>query len=201
MIKHVILDLGKVLIDFDFAVALRSLEKLFPVDVLKLAKLFHTSTLADDLDRGMISPEEFFQAVQKTMNFPISMEDFVRHWNAIFTEKKEMVDLALKIKKMVPVTILTNTNPWHLEELRKNHSWVFGFQDVIASCEVRLLKPDPKIYRLALERTNALPEEVFYTDDISENVSAARKLGIQAVQFKDYASFLSRLTRAGLSVI
>ena len=200
MIKLVILDLGKVLIDFDFAIAIRRLQRRFTVNVVKLAALFRTSSLADDFDRGKLSERQFFETIQKEMNFPISMGDFTLYWNKIFTEKKEMVDLAHKLKKKYPITILSNTNPWHVAHLRKNHRWVFEFNDFVASCEVKLMKPDPEIYRTALKRARARPEETFYIDDAAENVEAAQKLGMDAVRFRDYPSILKEIKMRNLTV-
>ena len=198
MTKLVLLDIGKVLIDFDFQRAVQSLQKAVPVDLVKLAKLFKISSLTEDFDRGTIAEEPFFQAIQKEMNFPMSLADFTVHWNCIFMENKEMVDLALRLKKNYMVSILTNTNPWHVAELKKNHPWVFEFQDFIASCEVKLMKPDPEIYRLALRRAKVRPEEVFYVDDIAENIVSAEKLGIDVVRFRSYAVLLKEIEKRNL---
>jgi putative hydrolase of the HAD superfamily len=60
--------------------------------------------------------------------------------------------------------------------------WV---ETIIISAEVKMAKPDAEIYELALERLGALPEECLFIDDQMPNVTAAKALGMQAVQFTD----------------
>jgi putative hydrolase of the HAD superfamily len=56
--------------------------------------------------------------------------------------------------------------------------------DAIFSAEVKLVKPDPRIYRLALGRLDVQPEEAVFVDDVLENVQAAQALSIQGLQFQ-----------------
>ncbi|MFA5873515.1 MAG: HAD family phosphatase [Anaerolineales bacterium] len=57
------------------------------------------------------------------------------------------------------------------------------FDEMIISAEIGLIKPDPRIYRLALEKLDALPEESVFLDDVLVNVEAARSVGMSAIQF------------------
>ena len=56
--------------------------------------------------------------------------------------------------------------------------------DAIYSAEVKLAKPDARIYQLALERLGVQAEEAVFVDDVLENVQAAQALGMRGVQFK-----------------
>ena len=198
MIKAVIFDLGRVLIDFDFKIAVERLKKRAPVDMMKLLTFFSAHSPAVDFDRGTIQEKDFFAAIQKEMNFPTSMEEFIVFWNEIFTEKKEMAELAKSLKGKYKIGILSNTNPWHLRQLKKKHGWVFDFDAFVASCEVKMMKPDPEIYKLILGKLGARPEETFYVDDIEENVAAAKNLGMDAVRFRDYESFFEEAKKRNL---
>ena len=64
---------------------------------------------------------------------------------------------------------------------------------VIISAEVRLAKPDPRIYLLALERLGVQPEETIFVDDLQVNIAAARQLGIRAIQFQDNEQFFKEI--------
>ena len=198
MTKAIVFDLGRVLIDFDFKLAVEGLKNRCPVDMLKLLTFFSHHSPAKDFDRGTLTEKDFFAAIQKEMDFPLSMEEFAGFWNGIFTEKEEMVRLAKSFKARYKVGILSNTNPWHVRHLREKHGWVFEFDAFVGSCEVKLMKPDPEIYRLMLRKLGVKPEEAFYTDDIEENVKAARKLGMDAVRFKDPGTFFEDVKKRGL---
>ncbi len=54
---------------------------------------------------------------------------------------------------------------------------------MIFSAEVGLAKPDRRIYELALEHLRVQPAEVFFVDDVQENVEAAQALGIAGIRF------------------
>ena len=59
------------------------------------------------------------------------------------------------------------------------------FEGIIISSEVGLMKPDPRIYHLALEGVAAQPAEALFVDDFIENVRGAEAVGLQALHFTD----------------
>jgi putative hydrolase of the HAD superfamily len=56
---------------------------------------------------------------------------------------------------------------------------------VVISAEVGLMKPDPRIYRLAAESVGLETTEVLFVDDFIENVEGAKAVGMQAIHFAD----------------
>ena len=55
---------------------------------------------------------------------------------------------------------------------------------VVGSGDVGIMKPDPQIFQIALERLDVAAEEAVFVDDFIENVQGARALGIHAVHFQ-----------------
>jgi putative hydrolase of the HAD superfamily len=53
------------------------------------------------------------------------------------------------------------------------------FDEVVLSCEVGCAKPDPRIYRLTLERLGVAPGDALFVDDMADNVEAAESIGMQ----------------------
>lgn len=193
MIKLFLFDLGKVLIDFDFDVAIKKLHSFCPVDVKKVETLFRDSSLAKKWDEGLIPQEEFYEIVRKELNLPLEMEQFIPIWNQIFFEMEDSISLARSLKPNYKVIMLSNTNPWHAEYVRKTFQWIKDFDDFITSCDVHVMKPDPRIFKVALERGKVKPSETIYIDDVPENVESARKLGIDALQFITFKKLLNDL--------
>ncbi|HEV2818460.1 MAG TPA: HAD family phosphatase [Allosphingosinicella sp.] len=72
------------------------------------------------------------------------------------------------------------------------------FRDIVVSGEVRLLKPDPAIYWLALDRFRLRPAEALFIDDRAINVEAARAVGMAAHLFTGAADLRVRLAAEGL---
>ncbi|MEZ0115874.1 epoxide hydrolase-like predicted phosphatase [Catenulispora sp. EB89] len=64
---------------------------------------------------------------------------------------------------------------------------------IVYSHEVGMLKPDPAIYELCLDRLGLPPEETVFVDDVEGNCAAARALGMSAVLFKDTAQAVREL--------
>lgn len=58
-----------------------------------------------------------------------------------------------------------------------------AFEDIVVSGEVGLVKPDPRIYRLAIERCRLDPARTVFIDDVAANVAVAAALGFHALQF------------------
>lgn len=67
--------------------------------------------------------------------------------------------------------------------IRRRHEFFGLFDQMIISGEVGLAKPDPAIFRLALQTASRPASECLFIDDSQENVDAARALGLHAIRF------------------
>lgn len=99
----------------------------------------------------------------------------------------------------VPVFAITNFSGEFWPPFRATQEPLFGrFRDVVVSGDEKLVKPDPAIYRLALERFGLRADEAVFVDDSQPNIAAAAALGIHAVLFTDAAHFRQELVELGL---
>jgi len=110
----------------------------------------------------------------------------------------EMYALVGELKaKGVPVALLSNIEKPHGLLIRG-----FGFYDPFDPCllsyEIGVRKPDPKAYLHLLDALGLPGEDVIFFDDKLENVEAARKLGIDAIQFESFAQVQKELVKRGL---
>ena len=67
------------------------------------------------------------------------------------------------------------------------------FDEMIISAEVKLVKPDPRIFHLAVQRLQVLPQEALFVDDMAENVAAAHKEGLEAIQYEGLSQTLDQI--------
>jgi 2-haloacid dehalogenase len=72
------------------------------------------------------------------------------------------------------------------------------FRGVLVSGEVGVIKPDPRIFELLLERFAIDPNRAVYIDDVAVNVDAARPFGIHAIHFTTPSTLRAELTELGL---
>lgn len=72
------------------------------------------------------------------------------------------------------------------------------FRWVLLSKEVKLIKPDPKIFALLLSRIEKPAGDCLFIDDALLNVAAARELGSRAVHFQAPGQLRAELRRMGI---
>jgi HAD superfamily hydrolase (TIGR01493 family) len=98
----------------------------------------------------------------------------------------------------VPQYGLTNmsTETWPMVQAM---SPAFGhLRDVVVSGVERVMKPDPRIYALVLERTGLAPGDLLFVDDSAANIAAAAALGFHVHQFVDPAALRPAIAAHGL---
>ena len=64
---------------------------------------------------------------------------------------------------------------------------------MIISCDHQVLKPEPRIYSLLLERWGLLAKECLFIDDVSANVEGARRMGMEAILYESHEQLLKEL--------
>ena len=93
---------------------------------------------------------------------------------------------------------LTNWSAETFPIARGRYDFLEWFEDIVVSGEVRLAKPDPQIFRLAIERNRLRADRTLFIDDSLRNVEAAREVGLHAVQFLGAEGLRSDLERLHL---
>ena len=104
---------------------------------------------------------------------------------------------ALKAKGL-PLYALSNFSREKYAETRPRYPSFELFDGMVISGEVGLVKPDPAIWRLLLERYGLDPAQVLYVDDLAENCAVAEGLGMTAIQFHSAAHLRAELERVGV---
>jgi putative hydrolase of the HAD superfamily len=87
------------------------------------------------------------------------------------------------------IAVLSNMPREIGEHMRANFDWLREFDHVTFSYEVHLIKPEPAIYRDALDGVGVRPEEAVFLDDRIENVRGAKAVGLPAVLFESAETF------------
>lgn len=199
-IRFIYFDLGNILVSFDRNHASDNVADLFGGTREASDEILHTGGLQNRLETGLITEEEFAQAVRDayaTLVEPrglVATGDIMRAISDMFTPIESMVAVLQSLRDAsVPIGILSNTCEAHWK-------WVNGrgwdvmsgpFDVQVVSYEARSMKPDRVIYetamklaseRLAIERSDhdddrLRPEEILFVDDRQENVDAARSHG------------------------
>lgn len=201
MIKNVIFDLGRVLINFDPETYLKELgldketRKIYLNDIFKGNEWL-------DLDRGIITEE---QAIKKITDKGNIEEREVRKILdariSFFTELHLNSPLVKKIKDNgYKLYILSNFPKIPFEILFKKYEFFRNFDGGVVSYEegVNVIKPDSKIYDILLSKYNLLPEETVFIDDTLVNIEKAEEYGITGIHLPDHTELREKLKEKNL---
>ena len=131
--------------------------------------------------------------------------DLIAQWGPRFTEQlgdmlPGMRDLVLELDTAgVPLYAITNFSGEFWPPFRAREADLFDrFRGIVVSGDELLTKPDPAIYRLALDRFALRAAECVFVDDRTDNVAGAQNVGMEAVLFTDAATLRGDFERLGV---
>jgi putative hydrolase of the HAD superfamily len=196
--KAIIFDLGKVLVNFDFARGYRALEGFCPYPAAEIPRRMATTDLVTRFETGLVEPRDFFEQFSRLLDLRLEYPRFCDIWSSVFTETLLPENMLQGLARRYRLLLLSNTNAIHFPMMRERYRLLAHFHELILSYQVKRMKPDPEIFRLAVERAGCRPEECFYTDDIAAYTAAAREQGIDAVTFESASQIERELAARGI---
>jgi 2-haloacid dehalogenase len=198
-ITTAVFDLGAVLIDWDP----RHLYRSMISDEQQMEKFLATVCTAEwnaEQDRGRALAEGTATLIAEHPDHAELIEAYYRRWDEMVGEPIEGAVQIAKELKATGLRLLALSN-WSAETFpraRSRLTFLDDFEAVLLSGSVGLLKPDPAIYRLLMERHDVHPEHTLFIDDSARNVESAARLGFDAIVFRSSESLRAELTRRDL---
>ncbi len=195
-IRAVIFDFGGVLIrQIDNRPRIELASQL-KIPVTRIAELIFFGETAQKASRGEIPVSAHWEAVRLALGIaPADMPAFLdKYWSADDVNWT-LVEFIRGLRPRYKVGLLSNA--WDDLRHTMHQRWDIDglFDAMVISAEVKLVKPDPRIFHMAVERLQVLPVEALFVDDVAENVTAARKEGLAAIQYVDEQQALEDLGR------
>ena len=181
----VVFDLGKVLLDFDYDIAIRRFTERSNVGIDKVRELINSS-VQYDYESGKITTDEFFSYVRNGAGFQGGRSEFVDFFSDIFSPMEMMLNFFKRVKKAgLPVCVFSNTNEIAIQYISKHCSFYNDFDFYVLSFQEKGMKPDEPIYRVVEKKTMKSGEAILYIDDRLENIETGNRLGWQTVLQND----------------
>ena len=199
--QSVIFDVGRVLFDWD-------LRYLF-------AKLIADQDELEWFVANVVTPQWHFQH-----DAGRTLAEMVPELKAEFPDHAPLIDAyATRFNETIPAPVpgslelverldaagialfaITNFGHEFWEGFRPTQPTFDRFRDIIVSGTEKLMKPDPAIYRLAIERFGIDPAGALFIDDVAANVAGAESVGIAGHLFENAATLESALIARGYLV-
>lgn len=183
-ITAVVFDVGNVLVSWDLEFLYRSVIE-DPAARLEFLAEVLTAEMNRQIDAGHSVDEALAELVDAHPDKADWIHAFRHRWiETMGPQINGSVELFDQLQATgLPIFALTNfgAETWPIAQLA--YPVLTRFDGEIVSGRERVMKPDPRIYRLLTDRFGLAPETVFFTDDNQDNVDAARAQGWQAVLF------------------
>lgn len=193
MIKHFIFDMGNVLIWFRPAYFIEQLN-IHGDDAALLKRAVFDAPEWGHLDDGSKSEDELCRHLQAVLpeHLHAPMERLIRAWDEPLLHVAGMTELIAELKaEGFGLYLLSNAS-------RRQHAYWLRipasayFDGKLISADVKMVKPNPEIYKRLFDTFSLRPEECFFIDDAPQNIQAAEYLGMKGHVFDGDVAALRR---------
>ena len=148
----------------------------------KIYQFIALSPLLFKYETGLITRQQFFDAVCEATEYRGDIEEFGSFFADIFTPIEPMVQLHATLRRQGLTTfIFSNTNDLAIRHIRQNFPFFANFDGYILSYEHGVMKPDARLYEVVERESRHKGAEILYLDDRSENVAAGAARGWQVI--------------------
>lgn len=201
MIEVVYFDLGKVIVDFDHLRAAQELLKVTPLSLSEAMAVLSDGELVSEYETGRLSSEEHYRKVCRRLQMEVSIEKFRELWGSMFLPEPLLSESFLQdLKKRYRLMLLSNTNEIHFDFVIQHYPILRMIGERLLSYQAGCMKPEARIFELAVEKAGVAPENIFFTDDRPENIEAAQRAGIQALLFQSETQLRRDMASRGMAV-
>jgi 2-haloacid dehalogenase len=195
-----IFDLGGVLLDWNPRHLYR---KLFAGDEAAMED-FLANVCTQEWNERQDAGRSFAEAAQALMPRHADKLELIEAWRSRFGEmipgaiEGTVAVLAELKQRGVPVYGLSNWSAETFPAQRPRFPFLSWLDDLLISGEVGVIKPDPRIFEILLERNAIDPATAVFIDDVEANARAATRLGIHGIHFRSPADLRRELAAVGL---
>lgn len=189
-IRHIIFDLGGVLLNIDYGATEKAFFDLGITDFGALYSQLKQTLLFDDLETGRCTRDEFIEALQQAApEHHLTEEEIIAAWNAMLLDfPLRRLQLLQQLRNHYDLFLLSNTNEIHEAAFNETLFKTCGFNSiahffdrVYFSHRVGMRKPDAAVFRHILDENGIKPEYTLFIDDSPQHIETAKSLGIQTI--------------------
>lgn len=197
--RAIIFDIGRVLIRVDVSRAMDGLASGLSLAPQEAWSAIEKDPRWLDWQEGRISPRDWYLHLSKRLGTSLTFEQFSEVWNRALDPNPIHSESFLEnLSKNYRLALLSNTDPIHMSNDEVRFPFFRFFPVRIYSFRVGASKPDPLIYREALQACKVRAKETVYIDDIAAYAEAAQRLGMTGIVFQSPEQLQSDLRNLGI---
>jgi 2-haloacid dehalogenase len=184
--RVVVFDLGGVLLQWNPRFLYR---KLFPGDEAAMED-FLATVCTQAWNERQDAGRSFADAIGELVVAHADKAHLIEAFRARFDEMipgaiDGSVEILLELARAgVPLYALTNFSAETFAAQRDRFPFLSTFAGIVVSGEEGVIKPDPRIFRILLDRYAIMPAQAVFIDDNAANAAAATALGMHGIRFR-----------------
>lgn len=193
-IKTFIFDCGRVITCDQDPTAAASMARILGAPIQDFTRVYHAERSA--YDRGTMGAAEYWARVGEHFGFHPDAETLEKlvelDMDSWFTINPETISVVRELKSLgYRVIMLSNMNlegkirMFGPSRYLAGEDWLSLFDDVLLSCDLKMIKPEENIYKACVSRALADASECLFIDDIEVNLEGAKRCGINTHLFTD----------------
>lgn len=200
-VRAIIFDVGRVLVRVDLARAMGDLAGKAALSPTELWSIIEKDPHWSDWQEGRIQPRDWCLRLSSRLGGQVSFEKFCELWNAALDPEPVFEDSFFeRLGRKHRLALVSNTDPIHVAHMEANYTFFRYFPQRIYSCRVGTSKPNPLIYRAALEASRVKAEQALFIDDVPAFVEGARRLGMEGLVFETAEKLRADLQELGINL-
>lgn len=193
-ITAVIWDLGGVILKTADTSHREKWEKRFDLEPWDLEKVVFGNPISRKASEGNATIEDIWDYVQSELGLEDEeMDAFRKDFFAGDEVDLELMTFIRQIKTGFKSGMITNAWPGMRHFIEEVWDIADAFEEIVVSAEVHLVKPDPKIYEIALDQLEVPAHEAVFIDDFVENIEGAENVGMTGIHFRSTDEVLEKL--------
>ncbi len=202
MIRAVIFDVGGVLVRTHNHEGRRRWEQKLGLAVGESEEIVFGGEMGSRAQLGEISNVALWQWIGERLQLDeAALARFQHDFWAGDVLDVELVNYVRRLRPFYHTAIISNATDNLRHTLTHTYPIADAFDVIVCSAEEKVMKPDARIFQVALQRLGCEPGEAVFVDDFAHNVDAARQLGLRAIHFQAGVNVATELARLGVIVV
>jgi epoxide hydrolase-like predicted phosphatase len=192
-IKAVFFDLGGVIVRTEFQAPRQQLAERLGMEYEDLDRIVFDSESGRLAALGELTADQHWISLINRLKRPDSELSAIRQeFFAGDIVDRTLIEYVRSLRGKYKTGLISNA--WSdLRDFVVREKFDDAFDKMIISAEVGAMKPEPKIFKIALENFGVKPKEAVFVDDFYVNIEGCEKVGMKGIHFKDAESTLKQL--------